>query len=269
VYLTDIPQHASLLDTSWRASLAEIAAASRYVLCQTAALEELLKHSVLAMQGKTRRLPPMVPPLPAGASTRADAAAGDGVLRMAYAGKFAPLWGIREMLEVADRLAERGVRFELHVYGDKIHNPADDPGFRDGVRERLDNTPSVTWHRGVARTTLLESLRSMDLGWAWRSPELEDNTLELSTKVLEYGLCGLPVLMTRGPANVAAFGNDYPFFARTVADVVDLLAMAASDRSLLRNASVRTTGVAAAHTFDRIRAEYLAPLMAAQAGDAS
>jgi glycosyltransferase involved in cell wall biosynthesis/spore maturation protein CgeB/SAM-dependent methyltransferase len=266
VYLTDIPQQASLLDASWRSSLADIAAASRYVLCQTAALEELLQHSVPAMQGKTRRLPPMVPPLPAGAR-RAAAAAGDGVLRMAYAGKFAPLWGIREMLEVADRLAERGVRFELHVYGDKIHNPADDPGFRDEVRERLDGTAGVTWHRGVARTTLLEALRSMDLGWAWRSPELEDNTLELSTKVLEYGLCGLPVLMARGPANVAAFGDDYPLFARTTTDIVDLLATAASDRGLLRDAGTRTTGVAAAHTFDRIRAEYLAPLMAAQAGD--
>lgn len=268
VYLTDIPQQASLLDASWRSSLADIASASRYVLCQTAALEQLLQHNVPGMQGKTRRLPPMVPPLPAGrTATDAQDAAGDRVLRIAYAGKFAPLWGIREMLEVADRLVARGVRFELHVYGDKIHNPADDPGFRDEVLERLDNTQGVTWHRGVPRTTLLEALRSMDLGWAWRSPELEDKTLELSTKVLEYGLCGLPVLMARGPANVAAFGDDYPLFARTTADIVDLLAMAASDRGLLRDAGVRTSGVAAAHTFERIRAEYIAPLMAAQADD--
>lgn len=268
-YLTDIPQEAALLDAAWVTSLSQIATASKYVLCQTAAMEELLQKMVPAMQGKTRRLPPMIPyPTPSGEADRV-AAIADGVLRIVYAGKFAPLWGIREMLEVAEDLGRRQVPFELHVYGNKFHNPPADPGFRDEIADRLGKTPGVIWHRGVSRAVLLAALPSMDIGWAWRQPALEDSTLELSTKVLEYGSSGLPVVMRHSRVNASAFGDDYPLFAQSPADIVALLEGASRDGSILRAGRDRTRSVAAAHTFERVREDHVAPLLGLTVGGAT
>lgn len=258
-YLTDIPQQPELLDVATRDALARIADASQYVLCQTGDLEQLLEAHVPAMRGRTRRLPPMVPPLPTKQVADAPPGGLEQPLRIVYAGKFAPRWGIREMLDVADELTARGIAFEWHVFGDKIHNPSDDPDFRDEVKRRLQETPGLIWHRGVTRDKLLSLLPTMHLGWAWRHPSLEDTTLELSTKVLEYGLCGLPVLMAPSPVNRATFGEDYPLFARASADVVDLLAGAVAER--MSTARVRLQVAASAHTFDAVRSQWVSGLL--------
>lgn len=257
-YLTDIPQKAELLDAGWREGLGEIAGAARFMLCQTAALQSLLEDAIPATRGKTRRLPPMVPGQPAAANALREV---DGVLRIAYAGKFAPLWGIREMFRAVADLNSSGIQCELHVFGDKIHNPADDPGFRDEVRKSLQESPGVVWHGGVSRATLLAELPKMDLGWAWRHPDLETGTLELSTKVLEYGLCGLPVLMMGSPANTAAFGPDYPLYAETPEAIARLLARVADHRELLDDAATRSREIAADHTYAAIREQWVRPLL--------
>ena len=259
-YLTDIPQSQHLLDADWSAGLAEIADAARYMLCQTGGIEALIEASIPAARGKTRRLPPMVP----GAAPGIDDAgrrAEDGVLRIVYAGKFAPLWGIREMFATVVGLNARGIKCELHVFGDKIHNPPEDPGFRDEVLTRLQQTPGVVWHGGVARDALLAALPAMDIGWAWRHAELEAATLELSTKVLEYGLCGLPSIMRGGPANTEAFGGDYPLFADDADALVGILARAAVQPDLLDEAARRSREVAGRHTFAAIREHWVAALL--------
>lgn len=256
-YLTDIPQDPELLDESWRSGLDEIARASRYVLCQTQALEELLHGAVPAMRGRTRRLPPMIP----GQAIASPDERDDGVLKIVYAGKFAPAWGIREMLDVAGRLRDLGVPFEFHVYGDKIHNPPEDPGFRDEIRQRLGSTPGVVWHGATTRAGLLAALAGMDVGWAWRLPDLESRTLELSTKLLEYGHAGLAVVMAPGPANLEAFGGDYPFLAANPDEALALLAKAAADRSLLEAAAGRSRNVAASHTFEAVRDQWVRRLL--------
>lgn len=261
VYLTDIPQEAALLDAAWLSSLGQIARASKYVLCQTAALEDLLQQVVPAMRGKTRRLPPMIPcPIPSPESDRVTPIA-ESTLRIVYAGTFAPLWGSREMLEVAENLGRRGVPFELHVYGSKFHNPPTDPGFSDDIADRLQRTPGVIWHRCVSRAVLLAALPTMDIGWAWRHSAQEDSTLELSTKVLEYGASGLPVLMRRSRVNSGAFGDNYPLFAQSTAEIVALLEDAFRNGSILREARERTQSVAVVHTFERVREDYVVPLL--------
>ncbi len=256
-YLTDIPQQEAELDAGWLASLAKIANASRYILCQTTELERFLATQVPAARGKTRLLPPMVPAVPRSAVPRRT----DGPLRVAYAGKFAPLWGIREMLETADRLAARGVPVEWHIYGDKIHHPADDPGFRAEVTSRLESTPTVVWHRAMPRREVLEALATMDVGWAWRSLKLEQSTLELSTKVLEYGSAGVAALMSPSATNIAVFGPDYPLYVRDATEAVARLAELAGDRARLDAIRPRVVAAAEAHAYDRIRRDNIEPLL--------
>jgi glycosyltransferase involved in cell wall biosynthesis len=78
-----------------------------------------------------------------------------------------------------------------------------------------------------------------------------DASLELSTKVLEFGALGLPVILNRTPMHEALLGADYPLFAASLADVVEVAAAAAAAPALYRLAAGRTSRAAEQFTLDR------------------
>jgi len=91
---------------------------------------------------------------------------------------------------------------------------------------------------------------SCDIGLSWRHPDL-DASLELSTKVLEFGALGLPVILNRTPMHEALLGADYPLFAASLPDVVDVAAAASAGPGLYRLAADRTSRAAEQFTLDR------------------
>src|SRR5262249_57498087 len=91
---------------------------------------------------------------------------------------------------------------------------------------------------------------SCDIGLSWRHPDL-DASLELSTKVLEFGALGLPVILNRTPMHEALLGADYPLFAVSLADVAAAAAAAAADPGLYRLAADRTRRAAEQFPLDR------------------
>jgi glycosyltransferase involved in cell wall biosynthesis len=242
-YLTDVPQSVPGLTPDGAAELELIASSARYLLCQTEELRCFLEGSLPAACGKCVLLPPMLADIPA---ARGAAAAGSP-LRLVYTGKFAPRWNTLEMTGLPGLLAERGVASELHMAGDKIH---DDPsGYQQRMRAALD-TEGVTWHGGQSREDAMRLAASCDIGLSWRHPDL-DASLELSTKVLEFGALGLPVILNRTPMHEALLGADYPLFAASLADVVEVAAAAAAAPALYRLAAGRTSRAAEQFTLDR------------------
>jgi glycosyltransferase involved in cell wall biosynthesis len=242
-YLTDVPQSVPGLTPDGAAELELIASSARYLLCQTEELRCFLEGSLPAACGKCVLLPPMLADIPA---ARGAEAAGSP-LRLVYTGKFAPRWNTLEMTGLPALLAARGVASELHMAGDKIH---DDPsGYQQRMRAALD-TEGVTWHGGQSREDAMRLAASCDIGLSWRHPDL-DASLELSTKVLEFGALGLPVILNRTPMHEALLGADYPLFAASLADVVDVAAAAAADQGLYRLAADRTSRAAEQFTLDR------------------
>ncbi|MGH3154283.1 MAG: glycosyltransferase family 1 protein, partial [Streptosporangiaceae bacterium] len=223
--------------------LGMIASASRYLLCQTEELRCFLEGSIPAACGKCVLLPPILAEIPA--SRGADAAGSP--LRLVYSGKFAPRWNTLEMTELPGLLAARGVAAELHMIGDKIHNAPGD--YQQRMRAALD-TKGVTWHGGHSREDALRLAASCDIGLSWRHPEL-DASLELSTKVLEFGAIGLPVILNRTPMHEGLLGADYPLFAGSLTDVVDGSAAAAADPGLFRLAAERTSRAAQRFTLEQ------------------
>ncbi|HEX5295758.1 MAG TPA: glycosyltransferase family 1 protein [Streptosporangiaceae bacterium] len=242
-YLTDVPQSVPGLTPDGAAELELIASSARYLLCQTEELRCFLEGSLPAACGKCVLLPPMLADIPA---ARGAEAAGSP-LRLVYTGKFAPRWNTLEMTGLPALLAARGVASELHMAGDKIH---DDPsGYQQRMRAALD-TEGVTWHGGQSREDAMRLAASCDIGLSWRHPDL-DASLELSTKVLEFGALGLPVILNRTPMHEALLGADYPLFAASLADVVDVAAAAAADEGLYRLAADRTSRAAEQFALDR------------------
>lgn len=234
-YLTDIPQRAEEMDAATRTRIAAIIDHSEFVLCQTAQMETFVQQLFPAAVGRTRILPPMIP---APDGSRAEAAPGGGPLRVAYAGKFAPRWGIDEMFEAFAQLRAAHADAELHVYGDKFHQSAEVPDFRDSVQARLHGGAGVVWHGAVDRDALMRELSTMQVCWAFRDPAFERECLELSTKALEYASLRVPVVMARGAVNESVFGADYPLFADSAEHAAALLRRLA-DEPAFRTAVAR------------------------------
>jgi glycosyltransferase involved in cell wall biosynthesis len=237
-------------------TLDKVAGVSKYILCQTDEFYSYWEKHIPWAQGKIRLLPPMVPEF----DQRREPPTA--IKRICYAGKFAPLWGISEMFEAFASLRETHPEIELHIFGDKIHNPPELPDFQSTVLSHLENTAGLVWHRGLSRAEVLVHMTGMDLGWAWRSPELEDKTLELSTKILEYGACGLPVVLYRNSINEKLLGPDYPLFVNTRDELLSLFAQILKSPDILRIASARARSASEQYTINRIRDKYIRPLLA-------
>jgi glycosyltransferase involved in cell wall biosynthesis len=253
-YLTDIPQSVVDLDPASVSDLRAIAEASRLLLCQTEDLRSYLESIVPAAVGRTVLLPPMVPP----ADIPADRPeTREGPLRLVYTGKFAPRWKTLEMAALPARLAERGVEAELHFVGDKVHFDPQDETFHDRMAAALRTSPGVVWHGGASRETAMRVAAEADIGLSWRDGTL-DASLELSTKILEYGVLDLPVVLNRTPMHERLLGPDYPLFASSEDDVLDAVVDAAGDPSVRAEAAARLRAAASEHSIeqgaDRIRA---------------
>src|ERR1700730_9979845 len=104
--------------------------------------------------------------------------------------------------------------------------------------------PGVIWHGGQPRAEAMRLAGAGGVRGCWGAPEL-DSSLELSTKVLEFGQLGLPVILNRTPMHEALLGADYPLFAASLDDVADVAA-AALNPAVFGLAASRTSAAAGA-----------------------
>ncbi|MFI6574522.1 glycosyltransferase [Nocardiopsis sp. NPDC050513] len=244
-YLTDFPHGVAEFTATATAELTEIALASRFLLCQTEELRAFLESSVPAACGRSVLFPPVVV-VPEDVRAQGEVHAR---ARLAYTGKFAPRWNTLEMTELPAELARLGVDAEVVMIGDKIHS--DPPDWAKRMRKGLEGTENVDWRGGMSRADALRQAAECDFGLSWRDPSM-DASLELSTKVLELGALGLPVVLNRTPMHEAMLGEDYPLFAGTGVDsVASVVARAHGDRAVYADAAERCRRAADDHTLER------------------
>ena len=258
-YLTDIEQDPVARTDDDRAELTAIARSSDRLLCQTEQLRGHLEGGTRAAANRTILLPPMVAPafVHAGAARRGHPTQ---VRRLFYAGKFAPGWGLLELVATFARLRARHPGLQLDVAGDKIHDPPDDPAFRPAVEAALTGTEGLVWHGGVSRTQVAALLADADIALSARDSRLDDS-LELSTKLLEYGAAGVPVVCNRTDMHVELFGHAYPLFIDGIDDLEAVLDDAIGDVGSWRRAAAVVRTAARAFTYDRV-ADLLRPHLA-------
>jgi glycosyltransferase involved in cell wall biosynthesis len=253
-YLTDVPQAIPAVTPKAAEDLTMIANASRYLLCQTEELRCFLEGSIAAADGKSVLFPPTLPALDIHRDPERKVAPPGTPLKLVYTGKFAPRWNTLEMTQLPALLSARGVDAEVHMVGDKVHNDPKDPTYFKRMQGALGEigTPTlsgVIWHGGQPRAEAMRLAASGDIGLSWRHPEL-DSSLELSTKVLEFGQLGLPVILNRTPMHEALLGADYPLFAASIDDVADVAATVL-DPAVFDLASSRTSAAAASFALER------------------
>ena len=174
------------------------------ILCQTSLIQnELARLSGVSLEHFVD-LPPMIPDQPPQPMVPREK--GD-VINVVYAGKMAPLWGVEPLLNAAS------TSILVTVIGDKIHNgPASDSTFRSRMTTKLESSEHIQWIHRLPRKEVLKHVGTADIAWCARDSYFENQTRELSTKVLECVLVGTPPVVTRSDLHEELLGCDWPFF---------------------------------------------------------
>lgn len=225
-YVTDLPFPPSKLSPTNSQRLKHIAQHSRKIFAQTEAARAYWEALVPEAAGKVLLIPPMIPDyafVDESGIQRVDSAA----LRIIYAGKLAREWRTLEMLALPKALRELGIDAHLDVVGAKFNKAKDDPQWVGKMRSALEQAHSdpesgVTWYGALPRTESIEKIKKADLGFGWRTAEL-DSSLEVSTKALEYGAAGAVPIINETEDHQQLWGDDYPFFVRAD-DSIDMVA---------------------------------------------
>lgn len=225
--------------------LAEIVDLAGGLLVQTDAQRGLLEAVYPQASPKTGILPPMVKPVavdPDAVSANPDARG----VRFVYSGKYSASWNVEAFFDVPEACAAAGIEASVTMIGDKVHNEKHDKGFRGRILRKFNDTPGVTWIGAMERDAAIAQARHADLGLCWRTDALNDS-LEISTKFLEFASQGVPAVVNRTAAYENLLGADYPYYASTIDDVVAAAAAVAADR--YRHEKVRNQCRALAEEF--------------------
>jgi glycosyltransferase involved in cell wall biosynthesis len=237
-------------DPAHVAQLTAIAGASRYVVVQSEEMRALFEAAIAAGRGKTIILPPAVPPpgsagVPAGIAPPAP--------RLFYAGKFHPFYPVPRMIDFTEELRREHPGLEFHVIGDQIFRPAGSRAWGDQLERRLRTTKGVVWHGAVARDEVIRLLTRGGIAlslWDYRHGSTM-NDLVVSTKLLDYCLAGVPVILNRTAAQETILGAEYPLFVRTPDEALPLIRSLLADPALYRAAAERCWAAAEAYSYPR------------------
>jgi glycosyltransferase involved in cell wall biosynthesis len=240
-----------------QAELTAIAEASRYLVAQSEEMRAVLEAAIPAARGRTILLPPAIPPDPV---SRPDPARV--VERLLYTGKFHPFYAVEQLIEEFRRSRAERPGLEFHLAGDKIHRPRHDPRYAAALERLLLETDGLVWHGGLARDDVSALLARGGVALSvWDKQQGHWlNDLVVSTKLLDYCSVGLPVVLSRTPAQEAMLGLDYPLFVTGLDEVGPLLRRLFSDADLYRAAGQRTWQASRRFTYPAVHAR-LAPFL--------
>ena len=224
IYLTDfyeIEGGELVVDEKATKTVTTIASQAGYLLSQTSALSQKISD-VSGLQIDCHRFPP---PIPDDLPVILSGVKSIGPVKIGYAGKITPLWGVDQMLDWTEELAQDGVRCELHIVANRISDGVGKknvPGFGQSMRSKIERSSSS--HYGdFNREAAMGKMAEMDFVWCYRPPDLEENTLEVSTKLIEMVGAGAACLCFPSDINRRLLGEDYPYFIKDVDDLRRLL----------------------------------------------
>ena len=114
-------------------------------LAQTEEIKQDLNERHNIPLNKIRLTPPMIPTSQGIISKKPEKYSKS--LKIGYAGKIAPEWGVRELITIAEMAQKRKIDLEIHIIGDKIRrNTQTYPTFHEDIKKLLQNSTNLVWH---------------------------------------------------------------------------------------------------------------------------
>ncbi len=244
LYLTDILQREEDYSNEQKAEMASLANGCKFLLCQTEGFKQLWRNLVPELtETKCKIYSPVIPDINAEVARVSDRAQ-----KAIYAGKFKADWMTLEMAESWIRVHQKLPQSELIMIGDKIHDDASHPKFAESMKKALETTDGLISTGAMPRSRVQAELDNARVGLSWRN-EAMNETIEYSTKILEYGGAGCAAIVNRNPLHEALLGSDYPLFANNQKEFEIQLERALVDNGLTQNAADKLRNLAKKHTF--------------------
>lgn len=244
LYLTDIPQHYNEYSVDMKDVMDSLARNSQFVLCQSQGFIDLWKKLSPSTENRKYKIySPVIPDIDPQLT-----AVEDRAQKAIYAGKFKGDWKTLEMAIAWKTVHQENTGGEFLMIGDKIHQEKDDPSYYDRMSIALQKTPGLSWLGAKSRDDVQELLKISQVGLSWRCESMND-TLEYSTKILEYGGAGCAAILNRNALHESLLGNDYPLYANSQEEFTSKLSLALSDKDILKKAADKMIELAKRHTF--------------------
>ena len=229
-YITDFTHDKNLISDEEKGFLDKCYKTFPYIFVQTDEMSEYLAELLSVSNDKFILLPPTVPDI----TEIKEFEITDQTF--VYSGKFSKLWGIEELLEVFKRMSEENKNINLNIAGDKFQADLNDK--KDEIIKFFNNNNKVNWIGGVSRADSLKLIKESDVGFAFRSEKIDhDRSLELSTKVIEYGALGKPVILRRTRPYEKLLGKDYPLFVDENQSLFEIMSKSIEDKRVYKDAA--------------------------------
>jgi glycosyltransferase involved in cell wall biosynthesis len=244
LYLTDIPQSINLYDAEQQLVCERLSLGCQRLLCQTEGFKALWMELVPWLDKKKVSIySPVIPDLP----KHLPPIASRPILAI-YAGKFKGDWMTLEMAEAWPDIHNELPGSELVMIGDKIHKEPDRPDYQQDMLHALEHTTGLRWLGAQSREAVQQELHKARVGLSWRAESMND-TVEYSTKILEYGGAGCAAVLNRNTLHEQLLGTDYPLFANTPQEFTEQLDRALRQPTVAESAAAALKRVAERHTF--------------------
>ena len=244
IYLTDIPQSLDEYTPDEMLVMQRIARCCQRLLCQTEGFKALWQG--LEPDLTTNKLSLYTPVIPDLSEHLIPV--NERPLQVIYAGKFKGDWMTLEMAEAWPIIHSQLPDSELVMIGDKIHDEPGQPNYAERMKQVLQGTKGLIWRGAQSREAVQQQLRQARVGLSWRNESMND-TVEYSTKILEYGGAGCAAILNRNALHEKLLGQDYPLFANSETEFKSQLIRALHEPIVAQKAADALKELAKRHTF--------------------
>lgn len=135
------------------------------------------------------------------------------LIRIGYAGKIQPNWGVLELINEVRKLRGEGFNIELHIASGKISDgDGSYPGFKTKITNLIKNESFIKFYRSLSRNDCQILMSKMDYVWCYRPASFENSTLEVSTKLIEAVAQKQKAICYPSSINVDLLKDDYQYY---------------------------------------------------------
>lgn len=226
-YITNFTHSQELISAEEREDLQKIYATVTHMFTQTEAMKQLLMDILNVDGDKFQLLLPMIPDYIEIPAFKIKSRS------LVYTGKFDDKWYTEETVNAFFKLRDNDKTIKLNIAGDKFQKSLFEK--KDKLTRIFKEDEGIEWIGAVSRTDSNKLIEESDIGIAWRSEEIDnDSSVELSTKLLEYGRLGKPAIVRRTKLHEELLGKDYFLFIDSEISFVDKTLKVLNDSSLYR-----------------------------------
>lgn len=245
-YITGITSSKEGLTKQQTQLLSSIYEKEGRLLCQTAQMKNHILNSLYIPEFKIINLNPMIPDI--NYNFEDIFIKKKEYNNFIYTGKFAHEWNTVPMIVQYREIIDNHQLAHLDIAGDQFKRSLINPEFVENASYLIRHTPNLTWHGAISRKESMNLIEKNDIGITWRNKELDDS-LELSTKLLEYSSLGKPAIMNPTNMHKEIFGENYPFYAETDEEFYNVMELVIENPELVEEWSKKVFEISKKFSF--------------------